>query len=134
MTSINGRDLVLLLDSVDRSDEASSVSFGIGTRTTFADMRNAVPKVLNMTIKQDLDADSLYTLALAGLGEPIVGLVKPNGNETASATQPHYSFNVTPAGPSSDSVLGGDAADDASKPLTVDVAWLITDWLKVAGA
>ncbi|GAB6938360.1 hypothetical protein ACQP60_04190 [Isoptericola variabilis] len=130
-TRINGRDMVLLIDSIDRSDEASSWALNYGTRQTFADMRGATPKRLDMTINQDLDPTSLYTKAMAGVGTSLTGLLKPLGNEAPSEASPHYSFNVVPAGPSGDTFMGGEAAEDASATLTVDVQWLITDWTKV---
>lgn len=132
MVSINGRDQVLLIDSIDRSQEATSWSFGPGSRQTFADMRNAIPKRLDMTITQDMATGSLFRLALAGGdGTQVTGVYKPLGNEVASATQPHYSFNVTPASPTGDAYIGGDAAEDGSQNLTVEVQWLITDWTEV---
>lgn len=134
MAQINGRDGVLVLDSVDRSDEATSWAFGPGTKQTFAQMRGQVPTVLNMTIIQDLVADSLWDLAVNQAGSPVTGIYKPYGNATASATQPHYSFNTTPSGPTGDVILGGDAAEDGTQGLTVDVVWQIDTWTKVTGA
>jgi len=130
-TRINGRDLVLLIDSVDRSDETTTVTLGYGTRQTFSDMRGAIPKRLDMTILQDLVAGSLYQLAMAGGGAQVTGVLKPLGNVLPSVEQPHYSFNVTPAGPTGDTYMGGDAAADGSQTLTAEVQWLITDWTEV---
>ncbi|MBZ2197273.1 hypothetical protein [Occultella gossypii] len=130
-TRINGRDLVVLIDSIDRSDETTSVTFGYGTRQTFTDMRGSIPKRLDMTILQDLATGSLYKLAMAGGGAQVTGVLKPLGNAAPSVTQPHYSFNVTPSGPTGDAYIGGDAAEDGSQTLTVEVQWLITDWLEV---
>ncbi len=88
-TRINGRDMVLLIDSIDRSDEASSWALNYGTRQTFADMRGgATPKRLDMTINQDLDPTSLYTKAMAGVGTSLTGLLKPLGNEAPSEASP----------------------------------------------
>jgi hypothetical protein len=129
--TINGRDMVLLIDSLDRSDETSNIAFGPGTRTTYGDMRAFKPKRLDMTITQDLTSTSLYRMALAGLGEPVTGMFKPLGNVAPSTAQPHYSFNVQPAPASGDTIMGTGAEADASKPGTVDVQWLITDWTEV---
>lgn len=131
MTVINGRDVVLLVDSVDRSDECTTASFGYGTRQSFADMRGKVPKVINLVVKQDLAAASLYQLAMSSDGDTVAGIIKPLGNATASATEPHYSFNAKPSGPSGDVFMGGEAAEDASEGLTVELAWIITDWTEV---
>lgn len=131
MTSINGRDMVLLIDAIDRSDECSTVSFGAGTRQTFADMRGRAPKVMNLVVTQELDATSLYRMALADDTTPVAGIIKPLGNAVASATEPHYSFMVKPVGTTGDVIMGGEASEDASEDLTVELSWLITDWLEV---
>ncbi|MFD6176702.1 MULTISPECIES: hypothetical protein [unclassified Isoptericola] len=131
VTRINGRDMVLILDGVDRSDETSAIAFNYGTRQTFADMRGKIPKRLDMTLNQDLLATSLYRIATSGDTTPLVGTVKPLGNSAASVEQPHYSFNVTPGGISGDTYLGGEAAEDASETLQVEVQWLIDSWTEV---
>jgi len=130
-TRVNGRDLVLFIDGVDRSDETSAVALNYGTRQTFADMRGTKPKRLDMTINQDLAAASLYQIAIAGDPEPLTGLLKPLGNAAASVEQPHYTFTVTPGGISGDTFMGGEAAEDPSETLTAEVQWLIEDWTKV---
>jgi len=127
---INGRDQIWIVDGTDRSSEVKSASTSVGTKNTFDDMRGRIPKVLNMTVNQDDAAGTLYTLALAATGT-VTGIVKPHGNASATATLPHYSFTVTPFGISGDTILGGDAADDPSVPLTVDVQWLLSSWTKV---
>jgi hypothetical protein len=130
-TRINGRDPVLMIDGIDRSDEASAVTPVFGTRTTFAEQRGTKPKRLDMTITQDLAAGSLYRLAIGGDNTPVVGLYKPLGNVAATVDQPHFSFTATPSGPSSDNFMGGEAAEDPSEPATVDVQWLLEDWTEV---
>lgn len=127
-TRVNGRDLVLFIDGVDRSDETSAVTLAYGTRQTFADMRGTKPKRLDMTINQDLAAASLYRIAISGDTDPLTGLLKPLGNSIPSVEQPHYTFNVTPGGISGDAFMGGEAAEDASESLTSEVQWLLEDW------
>ena len=97
-------------------------------------VRGQTPTVLTMEIVQDLVADSLWDLAVNQAGTPVTGLYKPYGNATATATQPHYSFNATPSGPTGDTILGGKAAEDGTEALTVEVAWEIDTWTKVTGA
>lgn len=132
MGKINGRDGKLLLDAVDRSDEATSWSFGPGTKQTFKQMRAQVPTVLTMTITQDDATGTLYSMALAAAGTSVPGVYKPHGNDTASAAQPHYTFTAIPSGPTGDVTMGGDASDDSTQALTVEVTWQITTWTKVA--
>ncbi len=131
VTRINGRDMVLLLDGVDRSDELSASALNYGSRQTFADMRGTKPKRLDLTLNQDLAESSLYQIAISGDSTPLTGLLKPLGNTAASPEQPHFSFNVTPGGISGDTFMGGEAAEDASETLTVEVQWLIDSWVKV---
>lgn len=131
MTSINGRDMVLLVGGTDRSDECTVASFGYGTRQTFADMRGTVPKVINATVKQELDADSLYRMAMESDPTPVAGVIKPLGNAAPTVAAPHWSFMVTPVGISGDVFMGGEASEDASEALTVDLVWLISAWTEV---
>lgn len=131
MAKINGRDMVLLIDGIDRSDEATSWALSYGSRQTFQDMRGTKPKRLDMTVTQDLEAGSLYKLGTAGGGTSVPGLLKPLGNAVASATSPHYSFTVTPGGIAGDVFMGGEASEDASEALTVDLQWLIDNWTEV---
>jgi hypothetical protein len=131
MTTINGRDMVLLIDGLDRSDECTTVTFGYGARQTFADMRGTTPKLANMTVLQELEATSLYRMAMASDTDPVAGVIKPLGNAAPSATAPHWTFNIKPVGISGDAFMGGEAAEDASEGLTVDLAWIISDWAEV---
>lgn len=131
MVAINGRDMVLMVDAVDRSDEGVTWTLGYGERQTFADMRGTTPTVLNMEITQDLDPTSLYQVSISGDTSPLACIMKPLGNAAASVEKPHYTFNVTPSGPSGDVFMGGEAAQDNSQALTVEVAWLIDTWTEV---
>lgn len=130
-TRVNGRDMALSIDGLDRSDETTAVALNYGTRQTFADMRGRVPKRLDMTVVQELEATSLYRMAVSGASAAKTGLLKPLGNVVASPTQPHYRFTVTPGGIAGDTFMGGEAAEDPSEALTVDVQWLISDWTEV---
>jgi len=131
MTTINGRDMVLLIDAIDRSDECTTMTFGYGARQTFADMRGTKPKLANLTVLQELDATSLYRMAMESDPTPVTGVAKPLGNAAPSVSAPHFTFNIKPVGISGDVFMGGEAAEDASEGLTVDLAWIITDWTEV---
>lgn len=134
MQPINGRDGVLVIDSADRSAEATSWAFGPGKKQTFAQMRGQIPTVLNMTILQDLTTDSLWDLAVNQAGTAVACIYKPYGNAVASSAKPHYGFNATPSGPTGDTILGGDAAEDGTQGLTVDVVWQIDTWTKITAS
>lgn len=130
-TRVNGRDLALSIDGLDRSDETTSVALNYGTRQTFGDMRGRIPKRLDMEIVQELAATSLYNIAISGDTDELPCVLKPLGNTAPSIEQPHYTFTVTPGGISGDTFMGGEAAEDPSEALTVEVQWLISNWTKV---
>ena len=128
---INGRDGILLIDAQDRSPEVDDWHWGPGTRQSFASQRASLPRSLSMVIHQNTDASSLHTLATTADGTSYVGVWKPHGNDTASPTQPHYTFTTIPSGPTGDTIYGGKSSADATASLTVQVEWLVFDWAQV---
>lgn len=89
---------------------------------TFCDVANASDGnvwKLNVTAVQSTDsgsgsAKSLHTLVweTASAGGDIAFLFKPNGNATATASQPHYSGSVTVT-KGAYPEIGGDAGNDS---------------------
>lgn len=133
MPEINGKDQVILIDSIDVSDETVSAVFGPGTKQTYADMRGLLPSVLNMEITQNTDLGSLWSIATdaAEQGATVPVLWKPHGNAVASAAMPHFSATATISGPTGDAFAGVAAAEDGDQAGTITVAWKISDWLRV---
>lgn len=93
--------------------------------TSFADAASGGAREyrLRLVLKQDLAASSLWRLIWASAGTTVAAKVNPYGNATATATEPHYTGNVTITEP--DGVLiGGEANSSTSARMTVEVAWV----------
>lgn len=95
--------------------------------TSFADAATGGAReyALEMTLKQDMATGSLWRYAWASVGQTVAAKVNPYGNATATATEPHYSGNVTISEP--DGVLIGGAANaSTSARMTIGVRWVFT--------
>ena len=95
--------------------------------TSFADAASGGAReyALELTMKQDMAASSLWRLIWASAGTSVAAKVNPYGNATATATEPHYSGNVTITEP--DGVLiGGEANSSVSARMTTEVRWVFT--------
>lgn len=93
--------------------------------TSFADAASGGAReyALELTMKQDMAASSLWRLIWASAGTSVAAKVNPYGNATATATEPHYSGNVTITEP--DGVLiGGEANSSVSARMTTEVRWV----------
>lgn len=93
--------------------------------TSFADAAagGAREYRLALVMKQDLVTTSLWRMIWASAGTSVAVKVNPYGNVTATATEPHYTGNVTITEP--DGVLiGGEANSSVSARMTVEVAWV----------
>lgn len=93
--------------------------------TSFADAASGGAReyALELTMRQDLAASSLWRYIWAQAGQSLGVKVNPYGNTTATATEPHYTGNVTIVEP--DGVLiGGEANSSTSARMTVEVRWV----------
>jgi hypothetical protein len=93
--------------------------------TSFADAAagGAREYRLALVLKQDLATSTLWRLIWASAGTSVAVKVNPYGNATATATEPHYTGNVTITEP--DGVLiGGEANSSVSARMVVEVAWV----------
>jgi hypothetical protein len=93
--------------------------------TSFADAAagGAREYRLHLVLKQDLAASSLWRLIWASAGTSVAVKVNPYGNATATATEPHYTGNVTVTEPDG-TLIGGDANSSTSARFTVEVSWV----------
>lgn len=80
---------------------------------------------LALTLLQDHATGTLWDKIWASAGSTAAVIVRPYGNATASATQPHYSGNVTITEPDGD-LIGGQANSSPTARWTVDVEWEFT--------
>jgi hypothetical protein len=95
--------------------------------TSFTDAAagGAVEWALEATCAQDLATGSVWRYLWDNPGTTVAVKVAPYGNATASATEPHYSGNVTVKVPDG-TVIGGEANASTSARMTFDIRWVFT--------
>lgn len=77
---------------------------------------------LNLKMTQDMASTGLWSTVFGSAGTDVAVLMKPYGNATASATQPHFSMSANVREP--DGVLiGGEADSSATKRQVIEVQW-----------
>jgi hypothetical protein len=129
MAGIGTRLLQLTINSVDVTAEISTgkiTSNDAGSDfTTFADAAagGAREYRLEFTAVQDAATGSLWTEVFDNAGDSVPFLLKPYGNATASASQPHFSGNATITEPDGD-FIGGDADKSTTARMTFSCAWV----------
>lgn len=94
--------------------------------TTFAEAAagGARDYKLALACVQDLAANSVWSTIWGSSGTSVACVLKPFGNETASESQPHFSFNAIVSEPDGD-FLGGEANSAASGRMAFEVEWAI---------
>lgn len=92
---------------------------------TFADAKAGGKREyrLDITMVQDPETGSLWDKIWSAAGSTVPFSVNPFGNEVPSATQPHYTGNVTITEPDGD-LLGGEADASTTARFTVEVSWV----------
>jgi hypothetical protein len=129
MAHLGTNKLTLIIDGEERAAEVSTAEI-VNSETdsdfvSFADAAAGGGRdwALHIVAVQDPgDPDSLLNLTWDMAGTNVDVIVRPYGNATASATQPHYSGTVTVKYP--DGVLvGGEADASESARFTFDVEW-----------
>lgn len=129
MAALGTRLLKFKVGTTEHTAEISRCEIVAGAAdsdfTSFADAATGGAReyALELTMKQDLAATTLWRYIWAQAGQSLGVKVNPYGNATASATEPHYSGNVTITEP--DGVLiGGEANSSTSARMTVAVRWV----------
>jgi hypothetical protein len=128
MARVSPRLISLDVDDADRSGEVSKAVITSSPSSSdflsFEDARSGGARdyALNMVIAQDHASDTLWDLIWTGAGTSVDGVYAPYGNETPSATQPHYEFTATVKEPDGD-FLGGEASDSTTAVATIEVNW-----------
>jgi hypothetical protein len=133
VAALNTNKLTILLDGVERAAEVSKVAISNAeTDSDFVSFASAAAGgsrdwSLTMTAVQDPgDADSVWSLLWDSPGTEVDVLVRPYGNATASATQPHWEGTCLVQLPDGD-VLGGETNRSASARWTVELSWPFTE-------
>lgn len=131
MTALGTRDLTLSIGAADVTLQVFNVELlsraADGSQVTFGEAKAGGGRIysLKMVMTQDLATTGLWDKIWSASGTTVAALLKPYGNATPSATQPHYSGNVIITEP--DGVLiGGDADSSATARFQTEITWDFT--------
>lgn len=131
MADIGTRKLTLEIDGTDYTPEVSVASVGSAESdsdfVTFADAAagGARDYVVNLTIKQDAAAGTLWRQIWDNAGDDVPFTVAPYGNATPTVGEPHFEGTCTITEP--DGVfLGGEANKSNSARMTIEVVFPCT--------
>lgn len=129
MAALGTRMLKVKIGSTEYTADVSVCEIVSGAAdsdfTSFADAAagGAREYRLRLVLRQDLATGTLWRTIWGSAGTSVAVKVNPYGNATATATEPHYTGNVTVTEP--DGVLiGGEANSSTSARMTVEVAWV----------
>jgi hypothetical protein len=97
-TRIKATNIVFKIGSVDFSCDTNLVELTLGDASgdvqTFCEVRPGGQWNLQLDGVTSGDTASLYRLLWANYGTTVAFIIAPNGNSTASSTQPHYTGSV----------------------------------------
>ena len=97
-TRIKATNIKFTISSTDYSCDADSIELSLsdapGGQQTFCEVQPLQNWMLKMTGIASGDSASLYQLLFANYGTEVAFKVAPNGNSTASASQPIYEGTV----------------------------------------
>lgn len=131
MAALSGRTLVITVAATDytaqvfncevESDDSDSKD------VTFAEAAAGGGRQyqLNLKLTQDMVASTLWDKIWSAAGTDVAVLLKPYGNATATAAQPHFSMTANVREPNG-VMIGGDADASTTKRQVVEVKWPLT--------
>lgn len=129
MAALGTRSLTLSIAATDYTTQVFNVDISAeaadDSEVTYAEAAAGGGRIytLNFTGVQDLATGTLWDKVWSVAGTSVAVLLKPYGNATASATQPHYTGNVTVTEP--DGVLiGGEANSSATARQKFECSWV----------
>lgn len=130
MAGLGTRALTISVAATDYTAQVSNARITTGDAdsdfVTFADAAAGGARQYNLefTAVQDLVVGTLWDKIWTAAGTTVACLLKPYGNATATAAQPHYSFNASVREPDGD-FLGGEANASTTSRFTFDAVWPI---------
>lgn len=130
MAGIGTRLLKLTVGGTERNAECSTAELTSADSdsdfVTFADAAAGGARTykLHLVAVQDAAVGTLWDLVWSSAGSTATCLLKPYGNTTASASQPHYSFTATVVEPDG-TFLGGEADKSTTARQTFEVEWTL---------
>lgn len=131
MAALGTRTLTVSVGGTDYTAQVSKAVITSGEAdsdfVTFADAAagGAREYRLEFTAVQDMASATLWDKVFSTPGTTVAFLVKPYGNATASATQPHFSGNAVITEPDGD-FIGGEADASSTARMTFDCSWVLT--------
>ncbi len=131
MAALNARSLIASIDGADITAQAFTVSISADDAdtddVTYAEAAAGGGRqyTLNLTLTQDMAADTGWSKIFSEAGTDVPVLIKPYGNATASATQPHFSGTVSIREPNG-VLIGGDADATVTARQKIEVEWPFT--------
>ncbi len=131
MAAIGTRKLTLTIDGSEVAPAVSSaVIASAATSSDFVSFADAAAGggrdyTLRLTCVQDAKSGSLWDQVWSHAGEDVPVVVRPYGNGTPSADEPHFTGTVTISEPDGE-LLGGDADPSTTARFTIEVEWAFT--------
>lgn len=129
MAALGTNRLTLLIDGTERAAEVSRAVISVAdTESDFVSFADAAAGggkdyILELTAVQDPGTeDSIWDMVWEMTGQEVDVIVKPYGNATASATQPHFTGTVVIKMPDGD-LLGGEADASTTAKFVTELEW-----------
>lgn len=122
--SVAGTDVTVQVSNCRIASRAADSDF-----TSFADAAAGGKReyYLAGTAVQDIATGTIWDQIWSQSGDTAAIIVKPaGGNTTPSATQPHFTGNVTITEPDGD-LVGGEANASPSARFTLDFEWIFDE-------
>lgn len=136
MAALTGRFLKITVAATEYNTEVFEATCerakGDAANVTFAEAAAGQDGEYSLKIKltQDQAAGTLWTKMWESAGTDVAVVVKPAGNASPSAAQPHFTTTATISEP--EGVLFGGAADtDPKKRWSIEVEWKCTRPVRV---
>lgn len=131
MAAIGTRKLTLTIDGDEVAPEVSTATVASKESksdfVSFADAAAGGSREYSLKLKfvQDAASGSLWDQVWSHAGDDLAVVVRPYGNATASASEPHFHGTVTVTEPDGD-LIGGDADASTSARFVTEVEWVFT--------
>lgn len=128
MAGIGTRLLKITVDGDDYTAECAKAVITAGPSesdfVTFAEAASGGGRdyKLNLRAVQDAAAATLWSLVFSNAGDTVPCVLMPYGNETPTATEPHFEFDAVVSEPDGD-FIGGEANSSTSARMTFEAAW-----------
>lgn len=129
--ALGTRALVVTIATTDYTAQVSKCAItSAESDTDFVTFTNAAAGgardyKLVFTAVQDGAASTLWDKVFSAAGTTVAYLIKPYGNATASATEPHFSGNAVVVEPDGD-FIGGEADASTTARFTIECEWPLT--------